>query len=65
MIIYAHDENLDDSFPENTLEMVDYCKLNFINHLQFSELDKDDIKEKIKNSIHVIIDRDIFKIKLT
>ena len=65
LIIYAYDENLDDSFPENTLETIDYYKIIFLNHLQFSELDKDDIKEKIKKSIHVVIDKEIFQMKLT
>jgi hypothetical protein len=64
LIIYAHDENCDTSFPENTLETKDYFKIIFLNHLKFTELDKDDIKEKIKKNIHVVINKNIFKMKL-
>jgi len=65
LIIYAYDENLDESFPMNTLETQDYYKNIFLNNLQFTELNKDDIKEKIKKNIHVVIDKDMFSIKLT
>jgi len=65
LIIYAYDENLDDSFPENTLETIEYFKNIFLNYLKFSEFDKDDIKERIKKNIHVVIDKDIFRLKLT
>jgi len=64
LIIYAYDENLDESFPMNTLETQDYYKNIFLNHLKFTKLNEDDIKEKIRKNIHVVIDKDIFKIKL-
>jgi hypothetical protein len=64
LIIYAYDENYDASFPENTLETIDLFKIIFLNHLRFTELDKDDIKTKIKKNIHVVINKEIFKMKL-
>ena len=64
LIIYAYDENHDASFPENTLEAKEYYKIIFLNHLKFTEFDKDDLKEKIKKNIHVVMNKDIFNIKL-
>ena len=64
LVIYAYDETLDASFPENTLEAIDYYKIIFLNHLRFSEFDKDDLKERIKKNIHVAINKDIFKMEL-
>ena len=64
LIIYAYNENHDASFPEHTLEAKDLYKNNFLKHFRFSKLDKDDLKEKIKKNIHVVINPDIFKMKL-
>jgi hypothetical protein len=64
LIIYAYDENHDASFPENTIGTIDFFKIKFLNQLQFTDLDKEDIKEKIKENIQVVINKDIFKMKL-
>jgi len=64
LLIYAYDESLVDSFPENTLETKELYTNIFLKNLKFSELDKDDIKEKIKKNIHVVFDKDIFGMHL-
>lgn len=64
LIIYVHDTSHDDSFPEHTFKAKDYYSTIFLNHLRFSELDKDDLREKIKKNIHIVINREIFKMQL-
>ena len=65
LIIYAYDENLDGAFPEDTLETIENNRNIFLNHLKFTKFNKDEIKEEIRNNIHVAIDKDMFKINLT
>ena len=64
LIIYAFDETHDASFLENTLALKDYFENMFLRHLQFSKLNKDDIV-KIKKNIHVVLNKDIFKMELS
>jgi hypothetical protein len=63
LIIYAFDETHDASFLENTLSLKEYFENMFLRHLQFSKLNKDDLA-KIKKSIHVVLNKDIFKMEL-
>jgi len=64
LIIYAYSENHDASFLENTLEEKDLCKNTFLKHLQFSELNKENLIKEIQKNIHIVINENIFKICL-
>jgi len=65
LIIYAYEKDFDNAIPAYTLEIKEFFKITFLNHLKYSELDKDEIKEKISKKIHVVVDKDMFNFKLT
>jgi len=64
IVIYAYDNNYNGVLIEETLETKELYKTIFLNHLKFTKFNDEETTNKLKQNIHVVINTDIFNLKL-